>query len=242
MATIHRLAPPWLVKSDATKPSCSRPKSSLRSDSGVEIVKRLGYTNIVELNELDYRRYDMADLFVATGELGNSIFFSAAAEQLTGKILFSGARGDKTWSKDEDKITTTIENFFYSDIARKEFRLVTGYLNLPLPFIGVMRHRDIWKVTISEEMRPWRLGNDYDRPIPRRIVEEKGVPRGLFGFSKGGGCGTSLRFGTLATLRRTMPPASYARFVECPSKGFTQEEETLGDLGLASRAPTGCSC
>jgi hypothetical protein len=49
-------------------------KSSLRSDSGVEIVKRLGYTNIVELNELDYRRYDMADLFVATGELGNSIF------------------------------------------------------------------------------------------------------------------------------------------------------------------------
>jgi hypothetical protein len=77
-----------------------------------------------------------------------------------------------------------------------------------------MRHRDIWKVTISEEMGPWRLGNDYDRPIPRRIVEEKGVPRNLFGFAKGGGCGTSLRFGTLASLRRVMPPASYARFVE----------------------------
>jgi hypothetical protein len=34
-------------------------------------------------------------------------------------------------------------------------------------------------------MIPWRLNNSYDRPIPRRIAEEAGVPRHLFGQKKG---------------------------------------------------------
>src|SRR5438067_688694 len=33
-------------------------------------------------------------------------------------------------------------------------------------------------------MAPWRLGSDYDRPIPRRILEEAGIPRQLFGTRK----------------------------------------------------------
>lgn len=34
-------------------------------------------------------------------------------------------------------------------------------------------------------MAPWKVGNiGYDRPIPRRIAEEKGVDRHLFGQSK----------------------------------------------------------
>ena len=33
-------------------------------------------------------------------------------------------------------------------------------------------------------MAPWRLGNDYDRPIPRRIAESAGVPRAAFGQRK----------------------------------------------------------
>jgi hypothetical protein len=35
-------------------------------------------------------------------------------------------------------------------------------------------------------MAPWRLRNGYDRPIPRRIAEEAGVPRPAFGQSKMG--------------------------------------------------------
>jgi hypothetical protein len=35
-------------------------------------------------------------------------------------------------------------------------------------------------------MDPWRLRNAYDRPIPRRIAEEAGVPREIFGQSKMG--------------------------------------------------------
>jgi hypothetical protein len=33
-------------------------------------------------------------------------------------------------------------------------------------------------------MRPWSVGGDYDRPIPRRIAEEAGVPRQWFGRVK----------------------------------------------------------
>jgi hypothetical protein len=35
-------------------------------------------------------------------------------------------------------------------------------------------------------MNPWRLGNKYDRPIARRIAEEAGLPRQMFGQSKMG--------------------------------------------------------
>jgi len=34
------------------------------------------------------------------------------------------------------------------------------------------------------EMAPWRLNSAYDRPIPRRILEEASVPRELFGMRK----------------------------------------------------------
>lgn len=40
------------------------------------------------------------------------------------------------------------------------------------------------KIAKSEAMRPWRLNTEYDRPIPRRIAEEAGVPRELFGQKK----------------------------------------------------------
>jgi hypothetical protein len=46
--------------------------------------------------------------------------------------------------------------------------------------------QDILKITDSSEMNSWRLGNSYDRPIARRIAENAGVPRYLFGQSKKG--------------------------------------------------------
>ena len=33
-------------------------------------------------------------------------------------------------------------------------------------------------------MDDWRLNNDYDRPIPRRLAEEAGLPRDSFGQKK----------------------------------------------------------
>ena len=67
-----------------------------------------------------------------------------------------------------------------------ELRLVVGFIHLPLPYIGARQKEDIVQVTESSEMDPWRLKNAYDRPIPRRIAEEAGVPRSMFGQSKMG--------------------------------------------------------
>ena len=50
--------------------------------------------------------------------------------------------------------------------------------------MGARQKADIVRITESPEMDPWRLGNAYDRPIPRRVAEEAGVPRHLFGQSK----------------------------------------------------------
>ena len=36
----------------------------------------------------------------------------------------------------------------------------------------------------SDEMKEWSVGGEYDRPIPRRIVEEAGIARESFGMKK----------------------------------------------------------
>lgn len=65
-----------------------------------------------------------------------------------------------------------------------EVRLQAGYVQLAFPFIGARRRSDIFRITQSPEMAPWRLHTDYDRPIPRRLAEEAGVPRAQFGQVK----------------------------------------------------------
>jgi hypothetical protein len=81
-----------------------------------------------------------------------------------------------------------------------EFRLVVGFIQVPLAYIGARRMEDILNITESSEMDSWRLGNTYDRPIARRIAEEAGVPRSLFGQSKKGSvvifCAPSIPYGT----------------------------------------------
>jgi len=67
-----------------------------------------------------------------------------------------------------------------------EFRLVVSFIQLPFPYLGARRMSDILRITESSEMDPWRLDNLYDRPISRRIAEEAGVPREIFGQSKMG--------------------------------------------------------
>ena len=58
-------------------------------------------------------------------------------------------------------------------------------------------------------MRPWALGNDYDRPIPRRMLEEIGVSRASFGRTKKA-ITQPLWFNE--PLERLMAPRSYASF------------------------------
>jgi len=71
--------------------------------------------------------------------------------------------------------------------ALGEFRLRTGFIQFPLACSGALHARAIKAITDSPAMKPWSIGGGYDRPIARRIAEEAGVPRHLFGQIRKGG-------------------------------------------------------
>jgi len=73
-----------------------------------------------------------------------------------------------------------------SGLSHSEYRLHVGYIHCPLPFLGARHLPEIDRITHSEEMKPWHTGGKYSRPIPRRMIEEAGVPREAFGQYKRG--------------------------------------------------------
>jgi hypothetical protein len=49
--------------------------------------------------------------------------------------------------------------------------------------MGARQATEINRITKSPEMAPWDVPG-YSKPIPRRIAEEAGIPRNVFGMSK----------------------------------------------------------
>jgi hypothetical protein len=154
-------------------------------DSGQEIGELLGLT----VNEFDsqayLRRSDSPEAeFIATGYGGGDVVMTELDGMLPSRLLLTGYHGDKIWARD-DAATPYIVRGDTSGASLGEFRLHIGFQNLPIPFVGCTQHESIEKISNSREMQPWSLGDiQYDRPIPRRIVEEAGVPRLLFGQRK----------------------------------------------------------
>ena len=53
-----------------------------------------------------------------------------------------------------------------------------------MPFWAIRHSHELKDISLSEEMRQWSTGRDYDKPIARRILEQSGVPHGCFGMLK----------------------------------------------------------
>ena len=108
----------------------------------------------------------------------------------TVSLLLTGVLGELWYPKaDIGELPYLNADLGHGDLGGSglaEWRLVVGVIHLPLPYIGARRRAEIVEITESAEMDPWRLGTAYDRPIARRIAEEAGVPRQLFGQSKMG--------------------------------------------------------
>jgi hypothetical protein len=111
------------------------------------------------------------------------IVYSAMSEYLGQRVLVTGFHGDKIWGL-HSKPTSVIQRGDISGSSLGEFRLRRDFVHLPLPFCAAQRHADIARISHSEEMKAFSIGGDYDRPIPRRIAEEAGVPRELIGTGK----------------------------------------------------------
>jgi len=118
------------------------------------------------------------------------IGFHTLAEQIEASgslgLVFTGNHGDTVWDADtpERHLADHIRRGCLTGLNQTEIRLKAGYVTVPVPFIWAQDILKIRQITLSPEMEPWRLHADYDRPIPRRVLETAGVPRELFGFDK----------------------------------------------------------
>lgn len=178
-------------------------------DSGEEVARRLGMTVRV-YGRTDFRTtpgVDEAEFF-SWPDKRSDIVFAPCEEQLVGKVLVMGRYGDAVFGNDPSKMLSdfrlTRTNF--GGLRMIEFRLRAGFLNFNPLYAGGLHLSAIHGISTSQEMTPWRLGGTYERPIARRILEEAGVPRGIFGVTKG--ASAYYRFGSPAD----MSPAGRADF------------------------------
>ena len=157
-----------------------------RSDSGETIATRLGLNSIV-LDRTAWGQNPFSEVpLLAANANGEEMHFVAARPYLQGRVLLTGHHGDTVWGigDDYDLTPDIVRHGSPSGLALTEWRLWVGFIHCPVPFFGARNIEHIHRISASEEMKPWSVGGDYDRPICRRIVENAGVERELFGQRK----------------------------------------------------------
>ncbi len=152
-------------------------------DSGEPIAAALGLSLKTALRS-DYRAagWDAERLFYVFG-LPEDICLHPFRNDLKRSLLFTGILGETQW----DRVPHYAGGCWSWDpggATMQEFRLRTGFAQLPLAFYGWQHNAQLVRISQSAELEPWSLGNSYDRPIARRLVEECGVPRECFGMKK----------------------------------------------------------
>jgi hypothetical protein len=160
------------------------------SDSGAEVARMLGL-EVTAVDRLAYRaRGDLPEAeLLASGFTGEEVTWLGMEPALAGTTLVSGFFGDGMWWMNRPP-RPPIWRSDQSGSSLAEWRLRVGFVHVPLPCFGAQHHRVTRAISYRPEMQRWVLGVNYDRPIPRRILEEAGVPRGSFGARKRAASGT----------------------------------------------------
>ncbi|MDZ7829168.1 MAG: hypothetical protein U5K33_06675 [Halofilum sp. (in: g-proteobacteria)] len=123
-------------------------------------------------------------LYIAGVPDAEDIRFESAGDALHGRLLIMGAWGDVCWNPHHEGNPDDFTRTDTQGLSLTEARLWRSYQVLAVPMLAGLQVRDIQALGRSPEMRPWRIGGAYDRPVPRRMTEEAGVPRGAFAQSK----------------------------------------------------------
>jgi len=151
-------------------------------DSGTHIAEHLGIS-VQNFPRREIGRREEVEEFVATGMGGEDVIFAAFEPAIGDSVLLTGFHGDKIWGKGV-KPNSVLARGDVSGSNFAEFRLRTGFIHVPVPFIGALHHPELAAISNSRNMSQWSVGGWYDRPIPRRIAEDAGVPRNAFGSEK----------------------------------------------------------
>jgi hypothetical protein len=188
----------------------ARPGYEEEDDSGRDIAEHLGL-RVLEFDRLEYRSMDSVPEaeFLANGTGGEEVVFAPLERVLPGTLFFTGYLGDAVWNRVTRRVNTELLMLYPGGSSLGEFRLRVGFIHFPVPTAGYIRHPSIYAISNSDAMRPWALGNDYDRPIPRRMLEEIGVARSSFGRTKKA---ITQPLWYNEPLARLMAPSSYQAF------------------------------
>lgn len=194
----------------------ARPGYQEDDDSGRVIADVLGL-RVQEFDRTSYRSLDTFPEaeFLAYGTGGEEVVFAPLADVLSRRLLFTGYLGDAVWNRVTERVSTELPMLYPGGSSLGEFRLRSGFIHFPLPTAGYIRHPSVYAISNSASMRPWALDTEYDRPIPRRMLEEVGVPRDAFGRTKK--AITQPLWNTEA-LDQLMAPRSYCDFAEFISR------------------------
>ena len=165
-------------------------KSNLSDDDGSEISQKLGAQP--RYLDLDYSKLpaELEAWCWATAQISPELAFHALLSEAethdVPTIFFAGHAGDGVWELGLSPIMQTgqVIRGAQSGYALIEARARYGVVECSAPYLFARSVESMHRVSGSDEMKPWQLKNGYDRPIPRRILEERGVPREAFGWGK----------------------------------------------------------
>ena len=159
------------------------------SDDATDIAKAL-QISLLQFERDDYHGcndFPEAE-FLATGNGLDDVVLAPLSNTLSKHYLVKGDFGDAMWGlvagyPDKHRYGRSTTGGVGGSMS--EFRLRVGFISLPIPWLTMHRLPEIHLISQSETMRAFCLGNTgYDRPIPRRLAEEAGVPRHSFGVVK----------------------------------------------------------
>lgn len=194
-----------------------------RSDSGAEICSYLD----MQCREFSGGRSNMSDelwYWAANGTL-QDMNFSLFDFPAGPSVIFTGFNGDTVWESKGEMPADKLSRKDTTGLGFCEHRLAKGVIHCPVPYWGISRAHELRKLSRSPGMSKWSVGGDYDRPIPRRIAEEAGIPRAAFGQSKSA---TSVDDLLLWPLDRDLA-ANYDSYLKSKNLGRPQwQSTTLG--------------
>jgi hypothetical protein len=162
--------------------------TSPEADSGNLPMGFLG----VHAHEVDrhvhYTHHEPPDAEFALASISNYPHLSGCEERLARTLLVNGSNGDVIWGACDYRFSGSDwldwELLFLPCLTSTEYRLRVGYIDVGLQNMFIRHAQAVFGISASKEMDAFRVDPAYDRPIPRRVIEESGIPRGSFATRK----------------------------------------------------------
>jgi hypothetical protein len=151
-------------------------------DSGAAVVRTLGMKPLILQRDAWSNSLFPEALFLSSDSKGEDVYFKSAEPHVTGTVVFTGFAGGKMWKKRPVDLTENIIREDQSGLSLTEYRLHAGFIHCALPFWGIRQVRDVNRMSNLPEMEPWDFPMTYSKPFCRRVLEEAGIPRDLFGL------------------------------------------------------------